>query len=525
MITPKATRARRGIAAALLLAGCNLAPAYHVPTTVTPAAFKEAPGWRTAAPADEIAKGKWWLLFNDPTLNQLEQRVAISNQNVAVYAAAYAQARAAVREARASLFPTVDLTGGAEQAGSFGRGRTSIIGGTSTSTGTTGQSGTATGSGTSTGTGATGTGTNTGTGTTSGTSSTVYNSTGSRRYQLSLGASWEPDLWGRVLNSVRQQRGLAEASAGDLANATLSAQGELALDYVQLRGLEAQKAILDSTVAAYGRNLQITQNRYNQGVAARVDVLQAQSQLITAQGNAADLVRQRSAFEHAIAVLVGENPSTFVLPEQPWNRTVPDVPSVMPAALLERRPDVSAAERRVSAANSAIGISRAAFFPTIGLSGDLGAQASTISSLFSAASSLWSFGAQAAETLLDFGARSARVQETRAAWAQQVATYRETVLTAFQQVEDELAAIQVLSYVGAQRVAAAEAANRVEQLTQNEYLAGQIVYTDVITAQATALTARQTEAQAIVDRQVAAITLIQAIGGSWPAGSAAPAGG
>jgi len=447
----------------------------------------------------------------------LEARVAVSNQNVATYAAAYAEARAAVREARASLFPTVTLSGSATRAGTFGPGSTTIISGSTTTTGSSGS--TSGGTGTSTGTGGTGTGT----GTSSGTGTTITNSSGSRRYTLSLGASWEPDLWGGILNGVRQQRGLAEASAGDLANATLSAQGELALDYVQLRGLEAQKAILDATVAAYARNLRITTNRYNQGVVARVDVLQAQSQLITAQGDAADLVRQRATYEHAIAVLVGENPSAFALAEQPWNRTVPDVPGIVPATLLERRPDIAAAERRVAAANSAIGIEKAAFFPTIGLSGSLGGQSTSLSDLFTAGASLWSLGAQVAEALLDFGARSARVAEARAAWEQQVATYRQTVLSAFQQVEDELSATRVLAYVGDQRVAAARAANQVEQLTQNQYLAGQIVYTDVITAQATALTARRTEAQAIVDRQVAAITLIQAIGGSWPTGTAAAA--
>ena len=507
-------------AAALALSGCNLAPAYRVPTTFMPAGFKEAPGWRTAAPADAVAKGQWWLLFNDPVLTGLEERVSVNNQNVAAAAAAYAQARAAVREARAQLFPTIDLSGGATRAGSFGNGSTTIIGGTVTNTGSTSTTGT-TGTGT-TGTGTTGTGTTgtstgtTGTGTTSGTTATVTRGSSSQRYTLSLGASWEPDLWGQVLNSVRQQRGLAEASAGDLANATLSAQGELATDYVQLRGLEAQKRILDATVTAYARALTITNNRYTQGVAAKVDVLQAQTQLTTAQANAADLVRQRAIFEHAIAVLIGENPSSFVLAEQAWNRTVPDVPATLPSALLERRPDVAAAERRVAAANAVIGVERAAFFPTIGLSGSVGLNSSTLGSLFTAGSSLWSLGAQLAETVLDFGARSARVAAARAAWQQQVATYRQTVLTAFQQVEDELAASRVLAYVGDQRTIAAQTATQVEQLTQNQYLAGQIAYTDVITAQATALTARQTEAQAIVDRQVAALTLIQAIGGSWP---------
>jgi NodT family efflux transporter outer membrane factor (OMF) lipoprotein len=465
------------------LTACSFAPTYQRPATVTPAAFKEAPGWRPAAPADAVAKGQWWLLFNDPVLTGLEARVAVNNQNVAAAAAAYEQARALVREARASLFPTVSLNAGATRAGSLGSGTTTIIGGNTVTTG----------------------------------------GNGSRRYSVSIGATWEPDLWGQIRNTISQQKALAQASEADLANATLSAQGELAADYLQLRGVEHQKAILDATVAAYDRALQITTNRYNQGVVARVDVLQAQTQLDSARANAADLERQRAAFEHAIAVLVGENPSTFSLPAAPWSPTVPDVPGILPSALLERRPDVAAAERRVAAANASIGVQRAAFFPTIGLNGDLGTQASRLGSLFTAASSIWSLGLTAAETLLDFGARSARVAQARAAYNQSAATYRETVLTAFQQVEDELAAARILDYVAQQRTSAATAANRVEALTQNQYLAGQIAYSDVITAQTTALAARQTEASAVVDRQLAAVSLIQAIGGSWSDAQPVPA--
>ncbi|HWI84986.1 MAG TPA: efflux transporter outer membrane subunit [Sphingomonas sp.] len=457
------------------LVGCSLAPAYQRPVAAIPASFKEAPGWRPAAPADAVAKGQWWLLFNDPVLNELEARVAINNQNVVAAAAAYDQARAAVREARAAFFPTVDLSAGATRAGSFGSGTTTIIGGNDVTTG----------------------------------------GSGSRRYSVSIGASWEPDLWGRIRNGVSQQRALAEASQSDLANATLSAQGELALDYVQLRGIEHQKTILDATVAAYSKALTITNNRYDQGVVARVDVLQAQTQLETARANAADLERQRALFEHAIAVLIGQNPSTFALAAAPWTPTVPDVPAILPSALLERRPDIAAAERRVAAANAAIGIERAAFFPNIGLSGDVGIQSSRIGSLFSAASSIWSLGLTGALTLLDFGARSARVAQARAAYEQAVANYRQTVLTAFQQVEDELTGARVLAYVAQQRTSAAIAANRVEALTQNQYLAGLIAYSDVIVAQTTALQARQTEAAAMVDRQAAAVSLIQAIGGSW----------
>lgn len=463
----------------LLLSGCSFAPAYHRPTAQIPASFKEAPGWRAAAPADAVAKGEWWMLFNDPTLNALEAKVSINNQNVAAAAAAYAQARATVRELRASLFPTVSLTADATRAGSFGSSTTTIIG-------------------------------------SGGTTSSV--SSGSQRYSVSLGGTWEPDLWGKIGNSVSQQRELTQATEADLNNAKLSAQGELAADYVQLRGLEEQKVILDATVTAYARALKITTNRYNQGVVAKVDVLQAQTQLEGAKGDAADLVRQRALLEHAIAVLIGENPSSFSLPEQTWNRTVPDVPSVLPASLLERRPDIAGAERRVAAANSAIGIQKAAFFPTIDLSGSVGSNTSKIAQLFTSAASIWSLGAQGALTLLDFGARSARVAEARAAYDQAVANYRQTVLAGFQQVEDELAASRILAYVADQRTRAAASANQVEALTQNQYVAGQIAYSDVITAQTTALSARRSEAQAVVDRQVAAVTLIQAIGGSWPAG-------
>jgi NodT family efflux transporter outer membrane factor (OMF) lipoprotein len=239
--------------------------------------------------------------------------------------------------------------------------------------------------------------------------------------------------------------------------------------------------------------------------------------LNSAQADAADLVRQRALLEHAIAVLVGENPSSFTISEQAWNRTVPDVPGVLPATLLERRPDIAGAERRVAAANSAIGIEKAAFFPSVTLSGTLGANSSVLSSLFEAASSFWTLGAQSALTLLDFGARSARVAQARAAYDQAAANYRQTVLTAFQQVEDELAASRTLAYVGDQRSQAAVSATKVEALTQNQYVAGLIAYTDVITSQATALTARRSEVQTITDRQVSAITLVQAIGGSWTA--------
>ncbi|PZU11478.1 efflux transporter outer membrane subunit [Sphingomonas sp.] len=482
------SRVRSGISAVLMLAlaGCSMAPTYRPPAVAGTPAFKEAPGWQPARPADDVAKGEWWKLFADPVLDDLEARVAARNQNVASFAASYAQARAAVREARASLFPSVDLSGQSTRAGSFGDTQTTIIG----SNGTT----------------------------TSGGS-------GSRRFSVSLGGTWEPDVFGRISSGVRQQKALAQASQADLLNATLAAQGELATNYVQLRGLDQQKIVYEETIAAYERALKITTNRYDQGQVARVDVLQAQTQLANARATSADIDRQRAAFEHAIAVLVGENPSSFGLPAGRWSRAVPQVPGILPGTVIERRPDIAAAERRVAAANQGIGVERAAFFPTFTLTGDLGTQTSRLSSLFTAVSSIWSLGASTALTLLDFGGRSARVAQARASFDQAAASYRQTTLTAIQQVEDELAATRVLQTVSEQRVTAATAANRVEQLTQNQYLSGLIVYTDVITAQATALSARQQEIQAIVDRQVSAITLIQAIGGSWPASAPAQASG
>ena len=463
---------------ATLVASCSMVPHYNRPQVAVPVSFKEEPGWRVATPSDAVARGAWWQLLADPVLDDLEQRVARNNQTIAAAVATYDQARAAVREQRAALFPTVDLTAGATGAGSFGNNTVTIQGSGA-------NSGSSSGSGTS------------------------------KRYSISVGATWEPDLFGRIRATIKQAKGLAEASRGDLASAILAAQGELALDYLQLRAMDAQSDLLRRTVAAYHRALVITTNQYNAGIAAKVAVLQAQSQLLSAQASETDLIRQRAILEHAIAVLVGETPSNFTLAVAHWSPRVPDVPSIVPATLLERRPDVAAAERRVSAANAAIGIQRAAFFPTLNLSGNLGGQSSSLASLFTAASSLWSLGANAALTLLDFGARSAAVAQARAAYMQAVATYRETALTAFQNVEDQLAASRVLATVSQQQTAASAAADRVEQLTLNQYLAGQITYTDVVTTQTTALNARVTALNATLDRQTAVVALIQALGGSW----------
>jgi len=464
---------------ALLLSACSSVPHYARPNVAIPASFKEAPGWRPAA-GEAGPGGDWWTGFGDPVLDAIERRVASANQNIAAAVAAYDQARGVVKEQRAGLFPTIDLSVGATRAGSFGSTTTTIVG-------------------------------NNGVVSSGGSSS-------SRRYSASIGASWEPDLWGGIRAAVSQAGALAGASQADLGAAILSAQGEAALNYVQLRAIDAQIDLLAATIKAYERAQTITSNRYNAGVVAKVDVLQAETQLRSARADAADLVRQRAILEHAIAVLVGEVPANFSIAKLPnWKPVVPAVPAVVPSTLLERRPDVAAAERRVAAANAAIGIDRAAFFPTIGLSGSVGGQSSSLSDLFKASSSLWSIGLDGLLTLLDFGGRSARLEQSKAAWAQSAATYRQTVLTAFQDTEDQLAATRILEGVAAERTAASAAADRVEQLTQNQYIAGRIAYSDVILAQTTALGARRTAVTAMLDRQTAAIALIQAIGGGWTA--------
>jgi len=454
-------------ALACLLAGCSHLPPNQVPDAPSSAGFKETPpGWVSAAPADTLERGPWWQLFGDPALDTLVPRIEVSNQNVASAAAAYAQARALVREQRASLFPALSLDGGVTRSG--GRASTSASAGT--------------------------------------------------RYQLGLGASWEPDVWGRVSGGVDAAGARAQASAADLAAARLSAQGEFVTDYLSLRETDAEMALLRSTIEGYERSLQIAKNRYDAGVAPKSDLLQAQTQLATAQAELAGLEQQRAQLEHAMAVLSGEAPANFTLPPGDWkSTTVPAVPPGVPSTLLQRRPDIAAAERRVAAANSQIGVARAAFFPALTLSGNYGLGAASLGNLFSASAASWSLGLSLAQTLFDAGARSARVDEARAAWEQTVAQYRQTVLGAFQNVEDQLAVARVLEQQQALRRQASEAADQTEQQVLNRYREGQVSYTEVVTAQVTALNARRALLQVAASRQTAAVALIQALGGGWHA--------
>jgi NodT family efflux transporter outer membrane factor (OMF) lipoprotein len=448
--------------AASLLAGCAVGPTYQRPSTPEPVAFKEAQGWVPAAPADTLERGPWWTLFNDPLLNQLADSVEVSNQNVAAAVASYEQARALVAQQRASLFPAVTINAGASRAGTRDQGADNV-------------------------------------------------------YRLSIGGSWEPDVWGRLRAGVSAATANAQASAADLASARLSAQGELAIDYFSLRQIDAQRELLATTIEGYKRVLQITQNRYDAGIAAHSDVLQAQTQLANAQTDELTAVRQRAQFEHAIAVLVGKAPAEFSLAPVPWHVSVPEVPTGVPSTLLQRRPDIAAAERRVASANEQIGIARAAYFPNIGLSGSLGSAASALPDLLRASNAVWSFGLSAAQTVFNAGATSASVRGAEAQHQVAVARYRQTVLDAFGDVENQLTATHVLAQQQDLRRQAAEAANQVEEQILNRYKAGQVSYTDVVTAQVTALSARRSLVQVQADRQTTAVALIQSLGGGWHA--------
>ena len=447
----------------LLLAGCAVSPAYEVPATAAPQTFKEAAGWQPAAPADTLERGPWWTLFGDAQLNQLAEGIEVSNQNVAEAIASYEQARALVREQRASLFPTVNLTGSGTRSGGGGEQQTG------------------------------------------------------NNYRAAIGASWEPDVWGKLRAGVTGADASAAASAADLAAARLSAQGELATNYFSLRQSDALIALLNSTIDGYKRVLDITSNRFNAGIAAKSDLLQAQTQLANAQIDLSSQVRSRAQLEHAIAILLGKAPSDFSLAVAPWTLTVPEVPLGVPSTLLQRRPDIAAAERRVAVANEQIGIARSAYYPSLNLTGSYGGGASKVGDLFNASSSLWSLGVSAAQTLFNAGATTASVDAAKAGHEAAVARYRQTVLSAFGAVEDQLSATRALAEQLELRKQASSAADQVEQQMLNRYNAGQVGYTDVVTAQVTALSARRSLVQAQADRQTTAVALIQALGGGWHA--------
>ncbi|MDR5778026.1 efflux transporter outer membrane subunit [Caballeronia sp. LZ065] len=459
---------------AMLIAGCAVGPDYQRPSVTVPASFKEAPeGWKVAQPADQSDRGTWWTIYNDTRLDALETQLNQSNQTVTQYAAAYRQARALVGEARAAYFPTIGASASGSRSGTGAGNR-------STSSSSFGQQG------------------------------SVNN-----QFSASLDASWEPDLWGTVSRTVASQKAGQQGAAADLANARLSAQATLAQTYYQLRSLDAQQRLLDDTVAAYGQSLKLTQNQYGQGIVARSDVIQAQTQLQSAQAAAIDNGVTRAQYEHAIAVLVGEPASTFSIPPIPLDATPPTVPVQMPSAMLERRPDIASAERKAAAANEQIGVEMAAYFPTLTLSAQGGFESSVLSQLLRAPSRFWTLGPDIAATLFDGGLRSARTDAARAAYDQNVATYRQTVLTAFQDVEDNLASLRILEKEIAVQQQAVESAQQALAIINNQYKAGTVAYINVLTAQTTAFTAQQKLANIAGQRMVSSVGLVKALGGGW----------
>ncbi|HWF77114.1 MAG TPA: efflux transporter outer membrane subunit [Caulobacteraceae bacterium] len=470
------TRLLPMLLATAALCACEVGPNYQRPAAPTPQAFKEVQGWTPANPqADAATRADWWTIFDDPVLNGLEEKVATNNFSLAADLAAYEQARALVGEQRAALFPTVNGTATAQvsqqaaNGGSLSAGGTVIPGGRGV----------------------------------------VQN------YSLQLGGTWEPDLWGRVRRSIENARGTAQATYADLINAKLSAQLELAADYISLRALDEQKRFDDDTVKAYAESLKVTQNKYDAGVAALSDVDTAATLLHNVRAADTALGQQRAQMEHAIAVLIGVPPSEFSIAPGPWNLKPLDVPPGVPSTLLERRPDVAGAERRAAAASAEIGVATAGYFPNVTLTGTGGTEALKIASLFSPQSFFWNLGLNAAQTLFNGGLTHAQVQAARSGYDQAVATYRQTVLTAFQQVEDNLAAQRVLAAEQPDLQASVTHSDQAARILTNQYNAGTIDYTAVVVAEIAAYNAHNAELQLEASRLTTTVDLIVALGGGW----------
>ena len=462
----------------LFFAGaCTVGPKYAKPTVSTPPTYKElAPSaltpqseWKASQPQDQVLRGKWWEIFNDPQLNSLEEQVDVSNQNLKIAEAQFRQARDLIRINRSGLYPTV--TGGpnitAEQlsknapnpAGKAGQTQGDFV--------------------------------------------------------LPFDLSYEVDAWGRIHRTVEAATASAQASAADLETARLSIHAELAADYFALRGLDAQKQLLDSTVGAYQKALDLTTNRYNGGLAAKVEVAQAETQLETTQAQAIDVGVQRAQFEHAIAVLVGQPASTFSLPVLPLNAPPPRIPVGVPSDLLQRRPDIAAGERRVAAANAEIGVAKTAFYPTLTLSAAAGLEGSSITDWFAWPSHLFAVGPTLLETLYDRGRRHAFTDQAWAAYDANVAAYRQNVLAAFQEVEDNLAGLRILDAESMKQSQAVQSAEQSLALSTNRYKGGLVTYLEVITAQSAALSNERTAVDLLTRRMNSTVLLIKALGGGW----------
>ncbi len=452
----------------LFLCGCTVGPKYVQPTTEVPADYKEMGNWKPAEPSDAISKGKWWEVYGDSQLNGLEDQISVSNQNLKAAQAQFTAARAALKISRSDFFPTITVN---PLASRLRQSDNAPLRGTGPST---------------------------------------YND-----FQLPVDVSYEPDLWGRVRRTVEASRSEAQATAADLANVSLSLHAELALDYFQLRGLDAQKQLLDFTVVSYQKALDLTRTRYSGGLASAVDVAQAQTVLETTRSQATDVSVQRAAFEHAIAVLIGKPASSFSLQPFPLSTPPPPIPAGLPSDLLERRPDISAAERRVQEANAQIGVAKSAYYPLLTLSGAGGFESTTIGTLLQGPSGIWSVGATAAETILDVGRRRGVTDQAIALHEKSVASYRETVLGAFQEVEDNLAALRILQDEAQTEDAAVAAAEHSLSLSITRYKGGIASYLEVTTAQSAALSNEVNALSILTRRMAASVLLVKAIGGGW----------
>lgn len=448
----------------MALAACAVGPDYEKPSAVEiPAAYKEQSGdWKPASPGQAESDKAWWGLFGDPVLDGLEKQVDLSNQSLKEAEAALRAARAAVDESEAALFPTLSLNGSYVRSGTI-----------------------------------------------------VKDAPTTRKYATSAGASWEPDLWGRLRRTVEGDEAAAQASEADLAAVRLSMQSAVASNYFALRAQDSLQALLDATVKADEESLKIAENRYEAGVAAQADVVSAQAQLDNAKSAAIQAGIQRAQLEHALAALVGQTPAAFSLAVAPLASELPLVPAQIPSALLERRPDIAVAERQMAAANAQIGVETAAFFPSLTLSASYGYTSAALSKLLQASNSLWSVGPALAETIFDAGARSARVDQARAAYDEKVAAYRQTVLTAFQQVEDQLAALRLLGEQTKAAENAVKSALLAEKLVTNQYKEGVVPFSSVITAQTARLSAEQNALTVRQNRFAASVSLIEALGGDW----------
>jgi NodT family efflux transporter outer membrane factor (OMF) lipoprotein len=462
-----------------VVAGCSFAPKYQRPSVQTPAAFKEsAPDhpemtniWKVAQPSDAVLRGKWWAMYNNAELNALEEQVAVSNQNVAAAFANFLSARAVVKEARSQLFPTLAANPGVT------RSRQAL--------------GTRFGS----------------------TSGAVTFSD----YSLPLDATWQLDLWGRVRNTVKANAYEAQATSADVENTRLTAQAELAADFLQLRAQDSLKQLFADTVRAYRESYELTKVRFQTGIASDEDVAQAETQLKTAEAQETNIGLLRAQLEHAIALLIGKPPAELSIPVAPLNTNPPAIPFGVPSQLLERRPDIAAAERRVAEANTRIGVAKAAYYPTVTLSASAGLEGATGASLFEWSSRFWSVGASLAETIFDAGLRKATVQQFVATYQNTVAQYRQTVLTAFQQVEDKLSTLHILATQVEQQQGAVKASERNLNLATERYKLGIDSYLNVITAQTTYLVNRQTLVNLEAQRMTASVQLVEALGGGWNA--------